>query len=258
MATSPIQTRIEVQGAGGTFVGTPVATMTRAQRQFVRRMIDLTFAPYPEADVAYAWECLDANGGLASLHASFYDDSRYGDTGGFQTYRLEGPASVFYFRGFPHVHAFFNVAMDGEAPLSVGEPIANNPAPLEGPSLSRLFEQAMRHQTEVDFAYYGSAVGQLRAGTIRTGDIYTAESWENHVVELTIRGADITGALAGNLQRDGVSIDPARDYRVATIDFVADELMETTIGRADRIGERGLLRDQVIQYLRDVPGGLSA
>ena len=47
--------------------------------------------------------------------------------GGYQTYRLEGPAAVFYFRGFPHVHAFFNVAMDGEAPLSVGEVIGRNP-----------------------------------------------------------------------------------------------------------------------------------
>jgi hypothetical protein len=249
---SPIQTRIEVQGAGGVFAGVPVAEMTPIQQNLAKRMIDLTFAPYPQEDVAYAWQCLEANGGLSSLHAAFYEDSRYDGRGGFQTYRLEGPSAVFYFRGFPHVHAFFNVAMDGEAPLSVGESLGHNPAVLEGPSLAALFERAMRHHSGADFGYYDpdSAVGRLRAGNVRSGDVYTAESWENQVVELNIKGAEITGGLAAGLAARGERLQPQRTYRVATVDFVADELLETAIGPASRVGESGLLRDQVIGYLR--------
>lgn len=256
---SPIQTQIEVQGGNGAFAGVPVVEMTNAQQQLVKHMIDLTLAPYPNDDVAYAWECLNANGGISSLFASFYADSRYDEAGGYQTYRLEGPSAVFYFRGFPHVHAFFNVAMDGDNPLSVGEIVGHNPSLLQGPALASLLERAMQHQTASDLAYYDpdSAVGRLRPGVVRAGDVYTAESWENGVVELSIRGADITGKLAKQASERGYRLDPNRIYRVATVDYVADELLESAIGPATRVREWGLLRDLVIDHVKAEGFGLN-
>jgi hypothetical protein len=250
---SPIQTRIEVQGSNGAFAGVPVAEMTPDQKQTVRRMIDLTFAPYPEADVAYARACLEANGGLGALHASFYADSAYEGSQSYQTYRLEGPAAVFYFRGFPHVHAFFNVAMDGEAPLSVGEVVTRNSSVREGPSLKVIFEAAMRAGTDADFGFYdlGSAVGALRPGAVRTGDVYTAESWENFVSVVAVRGADVRGEFAADLAARGVSLDAERTYRIATADFVANELLEEYIGSGRILSEHGYLRDMTIDHLRD-------
>ena len=61
-----------------------------------------------------------------------------------QVFRLEGPGAVIYFRGYPHVHAFINIAMNGDAPLSSGEHLADNPAWLDAAGVKALFEAAMR------------------------------------------------------------------------------------------------------------------
>src|SRR5262249_36192968 len=121
-------------------------------------------------DVAYAWECLEHNGGMEKLFLSYYADGEVGGSGEVQIFRIEGPAAVFYFRGAPHVHAFVNVAMDGNAPLSVGESLGENPAVVERADAKRLFERAMRAQVGADLAYYDaeSVVGRLRKGPIRT------------------------------------------------------------------------------------------
>ena len=98
-------------------------------------------------DVAYAKKCIDANGGVEGLHASWYEEGNVERSGAFQIFRLEGPAAVFYFRGYPHVHAFINVAMNAEAPLSVGDLVGENPAPMEGPALKAIFEDALQSAT---------------------------------------------------------------------------------------------------------------
>ena len=250
LPTSPVQTQIEVQGARGHLPGLAATELSPAQRSQVQQIIDLTLAPYPATDVAYARECIAANGGLDRFHVSFYEDSAYDGTPAYQTYRLESPAAVFYFRGYPHVHAFFNVAMDGEAPLSVGDVVGRNPELLEGAGLKYLFERAMQQQTGADLAFYNvdSVVGRLRAGTIRTGDLYNAESWQNTVVQVAVKGADITGELRADLEARSEPVDAARTYRIATTDFVADELLESAVGTGSRIAEGEQLRDQVIRY----------
>ena len=59
---------------------------------------------------------------------------------------------MLYFRGYPHVHAFINIAMDGDAPLSSGEHLAENPAWLDAAGVKALFEAAMRTETGADLA----------------------------------------------------------------------------------------------------------
>jgi hypothetical protein len=45
--------------------------MSPAQQQQVADMLKLTFAPYPDEDAAYAWQCLEANRGISSLWLSY-------------------------------------------------------------------------------------------------------------------------------------------------------------------------------------------
>ncbi len=59
---------------------------------------------------------------------------------------------MLYFRGEPHLHAFINIAMDGEHPLSVGEPVGRNPLVLQDEQLRRFFEPAMQAETGADAA----------------------------------------------------------------------------------------------------------
>lgn len=252
LENSPIQTQIELQGNVGQFLGTPVESLSSQSRGKVRDVINLILKPYPGPDASYAWECLNSNGGIEGLHLSYYEDSTYGGNGIYQTYRLEGPSAVFYFRGFPHVHAFFNIAMDGNSPLSVGEVVGQNHEVLEREKLKSLFENTMLREN-ADFAFYNldSVVGRLRTGEIRTGDIYNAESWQNKVVLVSVKGDELNGEMLIQLSGQGVQLEPTRTYVIATTDYVADERIVSSFGTGTRISEGALLRDQVISYLSE-------
>ncbi len=112
-------------------------------------------------------------------------ESRQG--GPSQIFRLESPAAVFHYRGEPHLHAFVNVAQDGERALSIGEVVATNPTPLESGDVRALFERVLRETTGATLAYFPSLAvpGRLRAAPIRTGDLYNLESWATKTLSST-------------------------------------------------------------------------
>lgn len=261
--TSPVQTVIQPQGPEGSFPGVPIASLSAENRATARELIDGILSTYPPEDARYAWQCLEQNGGPEALSLSWFEDGIPGGPGSRhapQNVRLEGPAAVLFFRGYPHVHAFINIAMDAHAPLSVGEPVADNPALLEGAGVQRLFEAAMQDQSGADLAYYDpeSVAGRLRQGPIREGDIYALEVWQNAVAVVEIKGAGLSPTLVQALRARGADPDPLRTYRVATVDYTAREDAHR-LGQIDRIdGTDGtdarspgpLLRDVTIAYLK--------
>ena len=211
VARAPAQVNIGVQGRGGRFDGVPVADLAPDKRKLARELVGGVLDTYADEDAAYAWQCLERNGGVDALHFADYDEDfdggrRAGDAPS-QVFRLEGPAAVLHFRGEPHVHAFANVTMDGERPLSLGDRLGENPAVLAGEDLRAFFETAMRAHAEADVAYYPSqsVVGRLRAGTVRTGDVWVAESWVNGlvVVEVQRRGSRARAQRTHALARHG-------------------------------------------------------
>lgn len=245
---APIQTQIEVQGRAGARPGIPVAELEPEHRARVSELVGNLLATYPDADAAFARECLAANGGIQALSLAYYEHGEDGAIPPGQVFRLEGPAAVFHFRGHPHVHAFLNVAMDGEAPLSVGEPLGTNPAVLEGDGVKALFEAAMQSELGTDLAYYdrASVVGRLRAGPVRSGDVYVLESWQQRTVVLEIRGARLAPALRTALGPR--PLDPGRSYTVATTEHDADERAEC-LGRIEARRPGPWLRDVTIAHL---------
>ncbi len=256
--TSPIQTQIELQGDSGVFAGVFVASLPTAAQAKVEDTINMILAQYPADDVDYAWQCMNANGGIERMHLSYYRDSE-GDGGScqYQTYRIEGPASVFYYRGYPHLHAFFNVAMDGNAPLSVGEEVTRLEGALNGvvqeAGLKQMFEASLAAMNDVDFGFYNadSVVGKLRAGTVRTGDIYNAESWQNRITRVAVKGQNITGELREQLEASGAAIAADRTYVVATTNHVAEDIPEIAFADVLEMETGGYLRDEVISHLKN-------
>ncbi len=255
-AKAPVQTLIELQGSRSDFPGVPVKALSPASKQKATELIDEILHVYPARDVAYAWQCIQSNGGVDALSLSYFRDGEVDGSGAFQIFRLEGPAAVFYFRGYPHVHAFVNIGMDGDKPLSVGEALCENAAPLEGASVKGLFERAMIDFCQTDFAYYDrdTVAGRLRSGVIRTGDVYNLESWIHSVSAVSVKGSRLSGKMGAELARRGVRLEPEKTYSIATTNDLAEESMTATFGkgRADDLGIK--LRDVVIAYLKKTNG----
>ncbi|MEO6078349.1 MAG: 5'-nucleotidase C-terminal domain-containing protein [Steroidobacteraceae bacterium] len=219
---APAQTNIGLQGEQGRFDGLAVGNLSASQRALARATVGSIFDTYSEGDAAYAWECLERNGGIDALHFADYaidfqeDQRRFGDAPS-QVFRFEGPAAVLHFRGYPHLHAFLNVAMDGERPQGIGEQLAVNPRRLEGEDLRVWFEAAMRSQARADVAIYPAwnLVGRLREGPVTTGDVWVAESWADELVVIETLGSDLSPALAKALRSRGTEPQSGRTYRVA-------------------------------------------
>ena len=254
---APVQTRIELQGAGGQFDGISVADLSRDKRRRVRDLVASLLDTYSADDVEYAWECIEKNGGVDGFHVADYaEDHQPGrnvGTGPSQIVRIEGPGAVFHYRGEPHLHAFINVGMDGEHPLSVGAVVAENPVVLEGDAVKALFEEILLRETNADLAYYPteSVAGRLRVGTIRTGDLYNLESWRERVTLVEIKGADLSPNLANRLQARGVGVQALKVYRVATTSYVAENLAKAWLGVIESESTGEMLREVAISHLTE-------
>ena len=122
---------------------------------------------------------------------------------------------------------------------------------LEGGQVKGLFEDAMRRQAGTDFAFYPleSVAGRLRAGVIRTGDIYTLESWQDDVTVVEIQGSRIGGALLAQLHAGGVDPVAGRVYTVATTGYAAREITSEALGTISSLRRGARLRDATIDYL---------
>jgi hypothetical protein len=252
LPTAPIQTRIEYRGSSSERPGLELTALDEDGLGRAQALIDSILASYPEEDVAYARHCLEANGGLATHSISWYEEGEVAHSGEYQIFRLEGPASVFYFRGHPHVHAFMNVAMEGDCPFSVGEELGVNPVVLESVGVKALFERAMRSRTDADFAYYDleSAVGRLRAGPVRTGDIYNLESWQDHVAVVRVKGAHLRARYLEELRSRGAEVQAERLYSIATTGEVLAYSAEEELGPFVSSRREMLLRDAAIDHIR--------
>jgi hypothetical protein len=248
VATSPIQTDLLLRGACEAISGVRIGALSRESRGLGRELVDAIFSTYPADDVAYAWRCLDENGGVGGMNIAFFRDSQARPDAGFRNFRLEGPSAVLHFRGAPHVHAFVHVARDAASPLSVGEPLGRNPAALEGPAVKAWFEEAMRSTSGADLAFYPleSVAGRLRAGPLRSGDIYALESWQDDLVLVEVRGDDLRGELLADLRARGPSPGARRTYVVATTGHALESLGQPVLSRRDD----GLLRDALVAHLR--------
>jgi hypothetical protein len=256
VAQAPPQTCIGVQGRGGRFDGLPIADLPVRARRQAQSVVSGILDNYGAASAAYAWECLNLNGGIDGLYFADYDvdfqGGRHAGDHPSQVFRLEGPSAVFHFRGEPHVHAFANVERNVDQPLSLGEVLGVSPTALEGETLRAWFESAMLGHTQADFAYYPSfsLAGRLRAGTIRTGDVWAAENWVDDLVTCEVMGADIAPGLAHLMSSRGQTPQAQRTYRIATTGNVAANAAESRIGRVSNSRNWGPLRTVLVAQAR--------
>lgn len=95
---------------GSEIPGIPVSEMSTDQKSHLQDVLSLLLEPYRKTDRSEALQCLQAQGGLDQCALSFYESDDVGEDGIWDTWRLEGPAFVWHYRGDPHVHVWTNVA----------------------------------------------------------------------------------------------------------------------------------------------------
>jgi len=114
----PDESAVAFQGAKGKFPGIPVSDLSADQRKELEKVLSSLIEPYRKEDQDEALECLQKQGGFDKCHLAFYKEGDIGNDGEWDNWRLEGPSFVWYFRGFPHVHVWVNVADDPAVKLN--------------------------------------------------------------------------------------------------------------------------------------------
>jgi hypothetical protein len=263
----PHELVLQVQGARGEFAGVRFDRLGEAAQEVAAQLVDTVFASYPDAERARAHACLAANGGLGALHFTcyashgFYADmtawgsldpaerARRGEPY-WQVWRVEGPGAVLHFQGHPHVHAYVHVVREPER-ANLGEALAETARALEGEPLRRLLEATLRRATGEALAFYPEAVpARIGPGAVTTGLAYALDPYANRVAVATIEGRAMGEALRARLAAQGVGVDPARRYRIASAEFFARG--GEGFGEAERVeaGSQGI-GDALIELLRE-------
>lgn len=118
VAATPAEEDVGFRGSKGGFPGLAVADMSADQKALMQQVLQKLIEPYRQSDREEALACLTKQGGLDKCSLAFYTDEDLGEDRVWDNWRLEGPSFVWYFRGFPHVHVWVNVADSSEVKLN--------------------------------------------------------------------------------------------------------------------------------------------
>jgi len=131
----------------------------------------------------------------------------------------------------------------------VDVPIGESKKRLEGRELQLLLEQAIAEETGADLAFVnrGGVRDVVPEGRILARAIWNIQPFDNLVVIGTFKGSELPPAI-----REGHTIEPDREYKVATLDFVATNQAAQfkTTGLKFPINTGVLARDMVIEWIR--------
>jgi hypothetical protein len=114
----PMEPDVRFRGPKAELPGLPIADMTRDQKEAMRKVLASLLLPYRKPYRDRVLKCLEKQGGLDRCHLIFYKERTLGKHGEWDNWRLEGPAFVWYFRGFPHVHSWIHIADDPSVPVT--------------------------------------------------------------------------------------------------------------------------------------------
>jgi len=99
---------IKLTGKKEGLEGIRVADLAGDQKDHVRKVIADLLAPFRERDAKEALKHIEA-GGIDNLHLAFYKGENIGNDEVWDVWQLEGPNTICYFRGKPHVHAWMHI-----------------------------------------------------------------------------------------------------------------------------------------------------
>jgi hypothetical protein len=111
--------------------------------------------------------------------------------------------------------------------------------------MKTLFERALVEETGADFAYLnpGAVRSNFFEGPLLVRHVWNAMPFEDYIATGTIVGSELPAFL---LEERG--LDPEREYRFATIDFVVAQWHQRGLG-AIEVEHGELFRDLLIRWI---------
>ena len=86
---------------------------------------------------------------------------------------------------------------------------------------------------------------------VRTGDVWTAESWVDDLAVVEAKGADLAPELADRMRARGTPPQSGSTYRIATTDYIASREASRLLGRVRGRRALGPLRDALVAHARE-------
>ena len=268
----PMELITQIQGPGGKFPGLRLGDSSVPAQELAQEMLATIFASYPVAKQREVFSAIEENGGLESLHIALYQDYSFYQDGMrladlsaeqralrdhpyTQVWRIEGPACVIHFQGYPHVHAYINVVRD-PARVAIGEVLINEQSGIRGEAVRDALQAALRYQTGEPLAYFPMPpAGILPPGPVSTGSLYALDPFDNHAVVLEIDESAMTEKLKKSLLAQGVQLGSAKRFRLAAPSYLLEDSRD--LGGVERVVfDGGSIRDSLIELVRRDPGVL--
>jgi hypothetical protein len=273
----PAELVTQIQGPGGQFSGLSIGATSIAKQELFKEALSVIFTAYTDTQKHEAFAAIEHNGGLESLHLSLYSDFSYFPDGQkysalgsrerresavpyAQVWRIEGPACVIHFKGYPHVHAYINIVKE-PAKIAIGKSLTTISSVLQGAKIGRFFIDTMTDQTGEEFAFYHSEyLGRLSPGVVSVGSIYALEPYDNKIEIVTMMVDHMTDQLTQSLAQQGANLQAGKLIRFATIDYLVQQKTALSYHAQGfkSIEKSGLsMRKSMISYLQAKPQALS-
>ena len=99
---------VQLSGRSQGLAGIPAGELTPDQLELAEKVMEDLLMPFREMDRSESMKLIRSNG-FHKLHFSFYKNEDIGGDGLWDVWQVEGPTTVWYFRGKPHVHAWVHI-----------------------------------------------------------------------------------------------------------------------------------------------------
>jgi hypothetical protein len=266
VAKTPVEFVVQVQEADGRFDGVAISALDERARDLAHKLLDSVLDSFAPASSRAARAAIDHHGGSDRLHVAFYDQhgyypdmTSYAELSEhqrrrrgqpfFQVFRIEGPGTLIHWRGYPHLHAYMQIAREPRR-QHVGSTLAETERLLEGDALRALIQRALKAHSGAELAYYGSPVpSRFCPGPVTSGLVASLDPFDNKVALVTALGSEL--GIEAQIEFAGQGVHAAADkwYRIATTEYHAERARE--LGASRRVERDGrALREVLIDYVR--------
>lgn len=246
--------------------GLNIGQASEAAQEVAAETIKTLLSGFSASHQNDAWAAIENNGGISELSLSLCQDYGFYANGErfselsqtqkntlglpyFQVWRIEGPALTIHFQGYPHVHAYMNIAND-VSKTAIGETLGETQIGLSESQVQSMMMAVLRNNTGADFAFMPAQFSyRLSPGVISTGSIHALDPFGNTIVVAEVDERTMSAELRDSLKRQGAPLKTGGKLRIATIDymlqrpdlFAPSETVETSENR---------LRDALIDLIR--------